>query len=125
MKEAPKWIEKILYPVNTFFEGVSAILNQGITFGDNIAAQIRTIQFVTSSTYDGTAANWDVLSFPRTLKEKSQGLILLQMTQEEDNYTPIEESVYVDWQENNGVIEIGLVVGLAASKTYTMKVMVI
>lgn len=131
--EAESWIEKLIYPLNQFMEGTYAAINRSLTFADNVAGEIKEFIFTTKSTYAGTAATWEVLEWQRTLKNRPQGLLLLQMTQLTvtgtttplGTYTPIEGDVCLDWNESNGLVTIGLVRGLAASTKYRLRVLLI
>jgi hypothetical protein len=124
--EAPEWLDKLIYPLNTFFEGVYNILNRSVAFGDNIASETREFTFTTLSTYVGTAATFEPLEFQRNLKSIPKGLILLQIFKfGVASYSPIEGDIYVDWNETNGLVTIGLVRGLAASTKYTLRILLI
>jgi hypothetical protein len=125
LKEAPGWIDKVIGPVNSFFESIYHALNKGLTFEENIAAQIRELSFTTTAGYNGTVAQWKVINFQSTLGKRAKGLILLQLTQVEAVYTPIENDICIDWQDLNGDIRIGLIRGLTASKTYQLRVLLI
>jgi len=125
LPDAPNWVERILLPINQFFEGVYNAFDRNITFTDNIAAQVHSFDFTTSSAYDGTAANFETIEFARTLNFKPVGLLLLQIIEDADNHTPIEGSPYIDWLDINSTIEIYLIRGLKASTKYTARVMLI
>jgi hypothetical protein len=43
--EAPSWVEKIIYPVNLFFDSVYRALNGSLTMPENIVGQIKEISF--------------------------------------------------------------------------------
>jgi hypothetical protein len=124
LKEAPSWIEKMLYPVNSFFESVYSALNKDLTFADNIVSQIKEIQFTTASDYV-LNDTFEVLNFTHTLKNKPIGCIVLQIYQRTDDYQTITTPVTIDWIEINGVISINFVTGLDDSKKYTLRVLVI
>jgi hypothetical protein len=125
LKEAPDWIERLLYPINTFFDAVFQALKKNITFDENIACQLRDVNFRTTSAYDGTAANWTTVSFVKTIKTKAIGVWILDIKEVADNYTPIEGATSIDWLEFEDQIEIHLVQGLKVSTSYNMKVIVI
>lgn len=124
--EAPDWIEKLTYPINTFFDAVYNALNKNLTFGDNITSEIKEFTFTTLSTYVGTAATFEAIEFVRSIKSAPKGVILLQIYKfGSATYSPIEGDVYLDWNETNGTVTIGLIRGLAASTKYTLRVLVI
>lgn len=123
--DAPDWIGRLLYPMNLFFENVYNALNRDLTFSENIRSQTKTINFSTSSAYDGTAANFETLEFSLEGVPSPQGLFILSLVEDADNFTPIEGSPFMNWQAINGVMQISLITGLTASKTYNLNVLVI
>lgn len=124
--DAPAWIDKLTYPINSFFESVYNSLNKNLTFGDNIASEIKEFTFTTLASYVGTAATWEAIEFQRSIKASPKGVVLLQIYKfGSATYSPIEGDVYMDWSETNGTVTIGLVRGLAASTKYTLRVLVI
>lgn len=123
VKEAPNWIERILLPMNTFFESVYQALNKNITFTENIACQVKDIKFTTSSTY--SSGDFEPLKFVSTLRVKASGLILLQIFEDAGSYVPMTQGVHLDWVEINGTININHISGLDNSKTYYLKVLLI
>lgn len=122
---APDWIGRLLYPMNLFFENVYNALNSDLTFSENIRSQVKDISFTTSSAYDGTAANFETLEFTIELGSFPQGVFILSLVEDTDNFTPIEDSPFINWQAINGVMQISLITGLTASKSYILKVLVI
>lgn len=122
---APDWIGKLLYPVNLFFEQVFNALDKNLTLSENIQSQIKTVSFTTSSAYDGTEANFDTVSFSLDLPVKPQGLFIMQMLVDADNFTAIETAPFVNWLEINGTVNIYLVTGLSASTSYNMTVLLV
>lgn len=123
VKDAPKWFIAPLSQINTFFSAFYDAVNGQLTFVDNINAQRREIKFTTLSDY--TSDNFVQLSFPNLLRRKAEGLLLMQITEQAENYTPIREAVSLDWRDLDGEIVINHVSGLANSTTYILKVMVI
>lgn len=43
-KEQASWIEKLIQPINSYFEANSQALNKGLTIGDNFAGAIKTVE---------------------------------------------------------------------------------
>jgi hypothetical protein len=122
--DAPAWFDKAIQQINPFFESVYLALNRNLTFGDNVASEIKEFTFTTLSTYAGTAATWEAIEFTRSIKMIPKGLVLLQIFKfNQPTYSPIEGDVYLDWQEVNGTVTIGLVRGLAASTKYTLRIL--
>jgi len=131
IKEAPQWVERLILPINSFFETVYNALTKNITLHENISAQIKELEFNTLSTYNGSVDEWEELKFPKTIKHRANAVLLAQIIDQGPigenltSYRPIEFSVYVDWQESNEEIIIGLIYGLEESRSYKVRLIVI
>ena len=119
VKEAPSWITGIIEPFNSLAEFVYQSLNKNITFQENIGCFIKELTYKTSSAYPAEA---DV-EFQNELKVKATGLQVLQAV-EKSTYEPAAGPVYVPWVENNGTIIVSPITGLAASKTYSIRLLI-
>jgi hypothetical protein len=129
------WIERLLTPINLFFESMTSALNKNLTFSENIRCTIREITFTTSAAYvtpstsavvGSSSALFSTLKFATGLNTKAQGILLIYCKDTTNSvYMTIPDGVYVDWLEINGNIEINYIAGLTKSRTYTIKVMVI
>ena len=124
IKEAPNWIDKVIYPINLFCETIYSALNKNITFQDNIASQIKEVTFKTASTYVSNS-DFEVVNFLNSLKTRAMGCQILQITEVTGNYIPIKEPVSLDWTEVNGSINIHFVSGLKDNTTYNLRILVI
>lgn len=51
LPDAPGWIEKLLYPLNLFMEGVYQALNKNLTYAENLAAKVVEFEFTTPAAY--------------------------------------------------------------------------
>lgn len=124
--DAPEWFGRYLDEFNQFVEDLQRLLTKRLTIADNLKAQVKEITFETSASYDGTAANFTPFSFDKEMVDKAQGVVILQAALLDDgNYTPIEGAVHIDWRDVNGQIRVGLVTGLAPSKRYQLRLMVV
>lgn len=121
LKDAPKWVDNLIQPINTFMENVYQCLNKNVTFGDNLASFIYTLTYTTPSTYP---ADVDQVEFLNQLKTKPIGVLLMQVY-EKNTYTPPPGPVYVPWVETNGSIQVGTITGLEASKSYIIRLAVV
>lgn len=121
--EAPGWINKVLYSVNPFMAAVASAFNKSITFDENIDVQKKILTFTTASDY--VSGTFEEISFPRTTKNKAAGILLLTITIDQNNYSPITEAVSLQWRESNKVLYITYVSGLANATEYVMTVLVI
>ncbi len=117
LKDAPAFVNGIIEPVNSFMESVYQALNKNITLNDNIASFIKELTYVTPSTYPASVDN---VSFLNTLRTRPIGVFLMQIYDKSD-YTPPTGSVFIPWIEDNGTIIIYPIPGLAASKTYVLR----
>jgi hypothetical protein len=119
LKDAPTWISKVIDPINSFMESVYTGLNKNITFTENVACFVHELIYTTPSTYP----TMDNVEFASSLKTKAIGVELLQVY-ERSTYEPPAGPVYVPWVEENGVIVVSSITGLAASKTYLVRLLV-
>lgn len=121
--EAPPWIDRLLTPINSFFESVYTTLSGTVTFVENIRSSIRDTTFRTLSTYTG--GDFDVIRFPTGIKVKAIGLIPLQIVEKTSVYTPLKQAVSIDWLDVNGEIQIFYVTGLRNSAQYLLRTLVV
>lgn len=117
LKDAPPYVNGIIDPVNTFMESVYQALNKNITLTENISSFIKELNYITPSTYPSGVAN---VAFQNTLRVRPMGVLLMQAYDKADYSAPVGP-VYVPWIETNGAITIYPITGLAASKTYLIR----
>ena len=120
VKGAPGWINPLIDTLNSFMETVYQALNRNITFGQNVACQIKELSYRTPATYPAGVENIEFLS---DLKTKATGVMLMQVYDRAD-YSPPPGPVYVPWIENNGTIIIYPITGLEADKLYVVRLLV-
>lgn len=119
LADAPDWSGRLIDPINSFMENVYQLVNKNITFGDNIAAQIYELNYRTTAAYPVM----DPVFFQSTLRTKATGLQVLQAL-DKTTYEPVAGPVYVPWLDVNGSIKIYSITGLAASKSYIIRLLV-
>jgi hypothetical protein len=120
----PKSVKNLVYVLNLMLQSLVSSLNKNLTLKENITSQEKEVTFRTSSTYNGTAANFTELKFASILPERAKHLIVTQIIQEEGIHTPIENSVRADWLDLNKTITIYLLTGLTANKSYKVRFLV-
>ncbi|MAY37037.1 MAG: hypothetical protein CMN84_13155 [Spongiibacteraceae bacterium] len=120
----PKSVKNLVYVLNLMLQSLVNALNKDITLKENILCQEKELTFRTSSSYDGTAENFDNLVFKSSLPGMAKHLLVTQIIQNEGNHTPIENSVRADWLDINRNITIYFLTGLTASKNYTVRFLV-
>lgn len=119
LKGSEDWINPLIDVVNSFMENVYQALNRNITFSQNVSCFIKELIYKTPSTYP----TMDNIEFQSELSTKATGVFLMQ-AYERATYTPVMSAVYVPWIEINGVIVISPITGLAANKTYVIRLLV-
>ena len=122
VSEAPDWILKVIGPINGFFEEVYAGLNRNITLRENIACNIADVQFSTSSAYPSA---FTTCTLPSKLRTVPEGVLILKISEKADNMTLIADPVSLQWSPVEGGVRIDMVNGLAVSKTYNMRVLIV
>lgn len=118
--DAPKWVDAIIAPVNSFMEAIYNMVNKNITYTENIASNVRELTVRTSSVYPVM----DKIEFTSDLRTKSIGVTILQ-AYEKLTYIAAAGPVYAAWVENNGTISISGITGLEASKVYIIRFLIV
>jgi hypothetical protein len=119
-RDAPAWLDRLIYSLNIFFDSVYTALNKNLTFGANVRAQIKSFQ-ITS----GVLATNNVFNFAATIGSV-QGVILLSAVQQTANYTPLAAApVIASWRSADGMVYIDSITGLTSGQLYNITVLVI
>lgn len=121
--DSEDWVRRLLYPVNSFMTSVYGALDRDLRFEENIDANSKELTFTTDAAYTG--GTWTNLQFPRGIKQKANGVMLLQIYNRADPYSPILNATSVMWLDINGVINITYIAGLNNSTEYTARFLVI
>lgn len=119
VKDPPSWFGAVIDPINSFMQLVYQCLSKNVSLQDNIACQVKEFTYTTPSTYP----TMDNMTFPSTLKTKAIGLMSMQIVNK-STYLPILVSTHIPWVESNGQITIYPIVGLAASTSYIVRVVI-
>jgi hypothetical protein len=118
-KDAPVWIERLLYWLNIFFEAVNRALSNGLTIEENMSAQTKTFQITA-----GAAATNNTTNFALTMKTVPNHLFVGKvMNVTTDNYNPIGSAVFVEWRYQDGQVYITSITGLTNGNVYEFNVM--
>lgn len=113
-----KWIDKLIQPLNQFFEGVSSALGKGLTFTDNFDGEFKTIETV------GTFP----LKIAWTRKNRPKGVWVVDWARKGGATPTITSAVQVQWSNaTDGSLQIDAIVGITATAAapYTLKIVVI
>ena len=120
LKDAPSWIDKLIYILNLFMDSVYSALNKNLTFGDNIRAQIKTFQITA-----GTTADLNIFSFQTSITNPA-GVILMNIVDTQGNYTVITSATSIpSWHYISGKLYIDSITGLTDTHVYNITVLVI
>jgi len=108
--EAPAWIERVLVPVNNFFQNLYAALANGLTFQDNFAAEVKEFQLIAPAT--GFLVATEIGSV--------KGVILLQVSG-----TGITGAPVLHWVQQGQTVEITDLTELTSGTEYNVRILVI
>ena len=120
LADAPGWVDRLLYPLNLFFDSVYRALNKELTFGDNIDSQELTFRLQA-----GVTPEDNIVQFLVTMKNKPTGLLLKNVTLVAGNYTPIQAAVFVEWYYADGSVNITSITGLTNLSNYDFVLLLI
>lgn len=116
--EAPKWVDRFLYPLNLFMDSVYAALSRTLTFEENILSQKEKFQIRAGAT---PADN--VYTFSLRMKAKPEMLFLGQCVESGDDPDPIEQPIHVEWLFDGVNVQITSVYGLTSGTLYDFTVL--
>lgn len=120
-KDAPAWIDRLLYWLNVLIEYITLSFDHGITFDENIQSQIKTFSLVA-----GAAATNNTVSFMSTMRVAPRLLLVGRVVDTSTaNYAPLAQAVSVEWRYENGSVFITSITGLTSSKSYDVTVLLI
>lgn len=126
LKDAPSWVDRLIDPINQFMETTYSILNKNISFANNIACQLKELDFTTSPIYDkNVPSTFNPLKFQSTLRTKAFGMQTVKITEVGGNYTPIIEPIHINWYEYNGEINIPFITNLKPNTRYIINLIII
>jgi len=106
------WAEKLIVPFNSFIDSVQAVLNKGLTIGDNMAAVIRIAEV--NGTYPVK------LAWP--LSSKPVSVLVGDIYRTDGTAVVLTAAVGIQWSFNqSGELQLDNVVGLPVAATDTVK----
>lgn len=116
--DAPSWLPRFFYPLNRFMGAVYSALNQGLTFNNNMIAQIKTLSITAGSSSPVTQFTWSFSTSP-------VGCLVISTTDISSTPAVVTNAVTIDWGYGSGVVTINNITGLTAGKTYSITFLVI
>lgn len=127
LQDAPGWIERLLWPLNTFMQNIYTALDQNLAIGANVIGQHKILTFRTSLDYgDPLVENngFTPVTFKHSLKSRPQTVIVAQIAIKGSTET-IYEPVTLQWNESDGTLSVNYITGLAVSTQYTATFLVL
>lgn len=116
-QDAPSWFPRILTVLNRFMEQTIAVLDRGVSFGDNIVARRFSTTISTGASY--STGSFDTISF--SWVASALPLACLVASVRNADGTPFLGSVGTpQWTYNAGNIQVSYVPGLSNSSKYTL-----
>lgn len=119
-KEAPPWIDRLLYWLNVLIEYITLAFSNSITFDENIQSEIKTF-----SVTAGASPSANTAQFMTTLRVVPRGVVLMRAVEAVGNYTPVAVAVYLEWRYEAGSVLITSITGLTSGHTYDLTVLVL
>lgn len=122
----PTEMELLLNSLNGMFSQLHTMLDGGIAFGDNIAAQIKTVTVSEAQSYP--------ISFSYSLRQQPQGIVVLNVqdntpalssVQTSKANAPTKQAVAIDWTTAGQNVQIRSLPGLDPKHRYTLTLLVI
>jgi hypothetical protein len=101
------WIGLLLGPLNDFMTAVYNGLNRGLTFGENMKAQVKTL------TVDNTQPTFTPIEFTSTIGRPA-ALWVVKIEDRAGAPQVVRAPVTVDWSYSNGLVYINNVSGLTS-----------
>jgi len=118
-KKHKNWFGKILQTLNIFLSSVVAALDGNLAFGDNINAQIKTLEFIkTTSAFP--------LRFKHTLKNKRPvGVLKADITDISSSPASLTAAVDLSWTYTQAQeVQINNITGLTTDQRYRLTLLV-
>lgn len=113
--EAPSWLDKLLFPLNSFLTSTYAALNNQLTINENMIGQTRTVTYV-----GGGAA-----SFTWPFTTNPLGYQVINVTDSNGKNVILSSAPWLNASFSQGQVTIQNVTGLTSGVTYLVTVYVI
>lgn len=125
LKEAPGWIDKLITPINQFFEQTQSLFNGQLTVGDNVAGGLVKISFSTPADYT-TANGFTPVKFTWSRSGSMNAILIGKIAVSSGNYTVMTKPVSLDWRQLDvSTGQVNFITGLEPSTKYTATLVVL
>jgi|SRR5581483_4322779 len=113
------WFKRFIGQLNLFVDPTYNLLNRGLTFPQNVNAQLYTFTLTAGATSD-----LNTVRFTSTVAGKPTGLIKVACNLTSNITSPVTSAVDISsWYVNGNQIVITAISGLTAGQTYTLTVL--
>lgn len=120
-----EWVDRLIYPINSFNEQVYSLLDKSITIDDNIVGDIYTTTFTTSANYISSRA-FSPIQIPWSYSNQPRVLILAQINEVNSDNIITNPVQVTDWKLTNpGIIQVRFMVGLHNSTKYKVSFLIL
>ena len=117
-KDSRPLVTQLAYVVNPMIDTLNTDLNNGLTFSDNISAQIKTLNV----SVDAKGTPSPALSFKWDLSGRCIGLWCIYAANTTTSGVFPTGQPFLSFIENNGQVTVINIAGLQASQNYTLRV---
>lgn len=117
-KEQAGWIERLIVPINVYFERTTSALNRALTINENFAGELRTV------TIDGVFP----LKLSWTVTARPTAVLVGQVERTDGTSFTLLTAVQLLWSYNQaGQLQIDGVVGITPTTTtkYNLRLVVL
>lgn len=113
--ESPEWIDKLIDPMNRFFELVYIAMNRKLTIEENISGEFHTA--------DLTAEELPY-EFSIDIGRKPSAVFIAQIYEKKDDQKAATSPHVVDWKISNVGIKVVSITNLTPNTRYIVKFLV-
>jgi hypothetical protein len=118
------WAEKLLWPINRFFDSIYGALNRDITFRENVRSQLKTVNFTTESTVSDTFPIRFLPDAEISNTVPPSDIIVTKIGRVDG--TALAGGATLEWGlASDGQISINNITNLVASQDYSMRLLVL
>lgn len=115
-KEEQSWINTLLYPLNLLLNTIYSNLNNGLTIGQNMQAQLNTLPVTGASPTTSYQWKFSTAGAPAAV-------LIGNVVQTNGTSQPITQAVTCSWSYNAGIVSINNVTGLTKGNSYNVTFM--
>lgn len=113
-------IDKLAFPLNSHMEQVRNLFNKGIDF-DNLTQEVITLKVQTNASSNPI----NTLTFKSTLRGRVRGIIVMSANITSATLSYPTQAPFVSFSQNNGIVTINNISGLAPETTYELLLLTI